>query len=149
MFYSTLSVTKHAPTVDTMEVTVEVIFTDDFSEWCHVQLMKNKSQVSGLMENLIAKLKNETRKLVKTIRSDNGGEYCSSDLDRTLRTLGIRHEKSAPYTPQQNGVAERENRTLVEATRSMIHGKGHPDELVGGSTYVCCIHPQPSSICLC
>ena len=60
---------------------------------------------------------------IKAVRSDNGGEYIG-ELRRELLRGGIRVETSAPYTPEQNGVAERMNRTLVESARSMIHAQG-------------------------
>jgi transposase InsO family protein len=57
---------------------------------------------------------------IKHIRSDNGTEFKNTGLDDYLDELGITHELSAPYTPQQNGVVERKNRTLVEMARTML-----------------------------
>jgi hypothetical protein len=57
---------------------------------------------------------------VKAFRTDNGGEYTSTKFEDYLKSEGIRHERTVPKTPQQNGVAERMNRTLVEAVRSML-----------------------------
>ena len=59
------------------------------------------------------------RKL-KVLRTDNGGEYTSADFKKYLKKEGVRHELTVPKTPEQNGVAERMNRTLVEAVRSML-----------------------------
>ena len=59
-------------------------------------------------------------KKLKTLRSDNGGEYTSKKFEDYLKSEGIRHERTIPKTPQQNGVAERLNRTLVESSRSML-----------------------------
>lgn len=90
--------------------------------------------------NFAALLKTETRRNVKKIRSDNGGEYCSKEFQDWLAKNGIRRETTAPYTPQQNGVAERGNRTIMEATRSQMHAKKIPMELwneaVSSSVYV-------------
>ena len=61
---------------------------------------------------------------VKVLRSDNGGEYLSSKFKEYLDKNGIHHELSVAYTPQQNGVAERMNRTLLELVRSTLHQKG-------------------------
>ena len=55
-----------------------------------------------------------------TLRTDNGGEFTSTQFEDFLRKEGIRHERTIPKTPQQNGVAERLNRTLVEMSRSML-----------------------------
>ena len=57
---------------------------------------------------------------IKHIRSDNGTEFKNTGLDTYLDTLGITHEFSAPYTPQQNGFVERKNKTLIEMARSML-----------------------------
>ena len=57
---------------------------------------------------------------IKHIRSHNGTEFKNSGLDEYLDELGITHELSAPYTPQQNGVVERKNMTLVEMARTML-----------------------------
>ena len=57
---------------------------------------------------------------IKHIRSDNGNEFKNTSLDEYFDILGITHELSAPYTPQQNGVVERKNRTLVEMPRTML-----------------------------
>jgi transposase InsO family protein len=61
---------------------------------------------------------------LKVFRSDNGGEFTSKAFDEVLCRDGIERQTSAPYTPQQNGVAERANRTLVEMARAMIHAQG-------------------------
>ena len=57
---------------------------------------------------------------VKTFRTDNGGEYMSTEFENYLKSEGIKHEYTIPKTPEQNGVSERMNRTLVEAVRSML-----------------------------
>ena len=67
-----------------------------------------------------ALVEKSTSKRLKVLRSDNGGEYLSSEFRDYLSREGIRHELTIPKTPQQNGVAERMNRTLVESVRSML-----------------------------
>jgi len=61
---------------------------------------------------------------IKTFLSDNGGEFVSKKFDNFLHECGIQRQTSAPYTPQQNGVVERTNRTIMECTRSMIRAQG-------------------------
>ena len=82
--------------------------------------------------------KSAGRKL-KVFRTDNGGEYTSKEFERYLMT-GVRHELTIPKTPEQNGVAERMNRTLVEATRAMLVGANLPHrfwaEAVSTVTYL-------------
>lgn len=108
-----------------------VTFKDDFSNWCVTRLIKNKSEVATALREFVAQVKTETGNDVKTIRSDNGGEYLGKELQAWLAQSGIRHETSAPYTPQQNGVSERLNRSIMEATRSLLYGKQVPIELWG------------------
>ena len=68
---------------------------------------------------------------VKTIRTDNGGEYTSTRFEEYLKSEGIRHERTIPKTPEQNGVAERMNRTLVETVRSMLMDAKLPHKFWG------------------
>jgi transposase InsO family protein len=65
------------------------------------------------------------------LRSDNGGEYTSKDFSDFCKEAGIKRELIVPYNPQQNGVAERKNRSIVEATKAMIHDQNLPMFLWG------------------
>ena len=96
-------------------------FKDEFSGRTGVFFMKNKSEMPSHFESFRAMLENQTGKKIKILRTDNAGEYESAKFTNRLAELGIKHETSAPYAPQQNGVAERENRTLIEMARCMIH----------------------------
>ncbi len=60
-------------------------------------------------------------KVLKVLRSDNGGEYVSAEFERYLRCEGIVHQRTAPHTPEHNGVAERCNRSVMEMARAMLH----------------------------
>ena len=64
-------------------------------------------------------VENATRKMLKCLRSDNGGEYCSKAFDDYCSYHGIRRENKILGTPQENGVSERMNRTIMERARSM------------------------------
>ena len=57
---------------------------------------------------------------MRAIRSDNGSEFKNSDFEKFCNSLGLEHQFSSPYTPPQNGVVERKNRTLVEMARTML-----------------------------
>jgi transposase InsO family protein len=61
-----------------------------------------------------------TGRKLKAIRTDNGGEFTSMEFEAHLTREGVRHELTVPKTPEQNGVAERMNKTLVETARSML-----------------------------
>ena len=82
-------------------------------------LVKFKEYVA-LMENATGNKIQELR-TVKRIRSDNGGEYTSKAFEEYCKGKGIKHEFTIPYSPQQNGVSERMNRTILDMARSMIH----------------------------
>lgn len=134
---STIGQLIHTDLVGPMQVSTPggsryvVVFKDDYSGWCVTRFLKNKSEVAKCLQEFVARLKVETGKEVKTVRSDGGGEYFGTDLVEWLAKLGIRHESSAPHSPQQNGKAERTNRTLMEAARSLLHARRLPIELWG------------------
>ena len=71
-------------------------------------------------------MENQTGRRIKVLRSDNGGEYTSKDFDEYCRQEGIKRQLTVPYTPQQNGVAERKNRAVVGAVRAMLHDQSIP-----------------------
>lgn len=87
-----------------------------------------------------AEVENFAGRRVKTLRTDNGGEFTSNRFQAHLKTCGIRHELTIPKTPEQNGVAERLNRTLVETTRAMLLDAKLPHqfwaEAVSTATYL-------------
>ncbi|PNX58084.1 retrovirus-related Pol polyprotein from transposon TNT 1-94 [Trifolium pratense] len=69
--------------------------------------------------------------MIKVLRTDGGGEYVSKEFDTLCERDGIIHEVVPSYTPQQNGVVERKNRTIMNMVRSMLKGKHLPKELWG------------------
>ena len=71
-------------------------------------------------------VENKIGKKLKCLRSNNGGEYCSHEFEDYCSTNGIRRQKTVPRTPQENGVAERMNRTIMERARSMRLHAGLP-----------------------
>ena len=82
--------------------------------------LRSKSEVSEKFVEYKALVENQTGHKIKVFRSDNGTEYVNERLSSLLRRCGIKHETTVPYSPQQNGIAERLNRTLVERARSML-----------------------------
>ena len=100
-----------------------VLFKDDCSGYRIVYCVKQKSQVLECFKKLQAFVKQETGNEIQKLRSDRGGEYMSKEFQEYLVTQSICHEVTCPYTPEQNGAAERENRTLMESARSMLHDK--------------------------
>ena len=74
-------------------------------------------------------VENNFNKNIKSIRSDGGGEYVKRDFQNFCESEGIQMEHSVPYTPQQNGVAKRKNRSLKEKATCLLHAKHIPPSL--------------------
>ena len=95
-------------------------FIDDKTRYVWVYILKRKDQVFEKFREWKALVENSIGQKLKALRSDNGGEYTSIEFEKYLKTEGVRHELTVPKTPEQNGVSERMNRTLVESVRSML-----------------------------
>ena len=95
-------------------------FIDDYSRWCEVVVLRQKSDLLDEFKNHVQKVENRSGKRVKCLQSDNGKEYVNKEFDAFLRLKGITRRLTVPHTPQQNGIAERKNRTLLEATRCLL-----------------------------
>uniref|UniRef100_A0A2N9HLU0 Uncharacterized protein n=1 Tax=Fagus sylvatica TaxID=28930 RepID=A0A2N9HLU0_FAGSY len=101
-----------------------VSFIDDYSRRCWVYPIKNKADVFSVFKIFKARVELESEKKIKCLRTDNGGEYTSVEFDSFCQQEGIKRQFTVAYTPQQNGVAERMNRTLLERTRAMLRTAG-------------------------
>src|SRR5579871_2579864 len=101
-----------------------IIFIDDKTKITFIYLLKTKGETFDKFKNFQALVENQQNKKIKRIRSDNGGEFTSKKFKQHLQDYGIQHETTVPYTPQQNGVSERSNRTIVERAKSMLHASG-------------------------
>ena len=119
-------------------------------------MLKKFKEYVNYVTNLIGKQ-------VKVLRSDNGGEYCLKEFTSYLKEEEIAHQLTVPYTPAQNGVAKRMNRTLVELTRSMmsyaslstnfwaeanstavyLRNRSPTKSLEGVTPYDCLLHQKP------
>ncbi|MCO5601082.1 hypothetical protein L7F22_055201 [Adiantum nelumboides] len=91
--------------------------------------LKAKSDVFAIFQHHVAMVENETGFKVQTLCADQGGEYMSGAFKDFLGKKGIKHQCTMPYTPQQNGVAERKNRSLMEMARCMFKAKSLPHKL--------------------
>lgn len=100
-----------------------VIFKDDFSHFRFVYFLKHKSEVLEKCKSFVRLAEKECGHPIRILQSDNGTEYVNNGMKQFLDENGIRHRRSVPYTPEQNGSAEREMRTIMEAARTMIHDK--------------------------
>ena len=100
-----------------------ITFIDDHSGYIKLYIIRHKSEA---YEKFLHYKRMSERQLgckMKRFRTDNGTEYLSKEFKQELADSGIIHETSTSYTPQQNGVAERSNRTLVESARAMLHAQ--------------------------
>ena len=106
-----------------------VTFIDDYTRYTEVVMLKNRSEVLSAFKKYMLRVKRETSHNIKVLRTDNAKEYISKEFTELLESEGIKHELTVPHTPQQNGVAERANRTLVEMARCMLLQSKQPNSL--------------------
>nr|GEU55425.1 hypothetical protein [Tanacetum cinerariifolium] len=97
-----------------------LVVTDDYSRFSWVFVLATKDETSLILKTFIISIENQINHKVKIIRSDNETEFKNHDLNQFYRVKGIKREFSVAGTPQQNRVAERKNRTLIEAARTML-----------------------------
>lgn len=103
-------------------------FIDDASRKVFLYFLERKNEAFGAYENFKAMTERQTGRKLKVLRTDNGTEYVNKTFRTSMAKDGVRHEKTCPYTPEQNGVAERMNRTLIEKARSMLNDSRLPKE---------------------
>ncbi|GKB92348.1 retrotransposon protein, putative, ty1-copia subclass [Tanacetum coccineum] len=98
-----------------------ITFTDDYSRYGYVYLLKHKHEVFETFKVFKNEVENQLGKTIKALRLDRGGEYISQEFKDYLKDCGIVQQLTPPYTPQHNGVSERRNRTLLNIVRSMMN----------------------------
>ncbi|GJV04553.1 putative ribonuclease H-like domain-containing protein [Tanacetum coccineum] len=117
-----------------------LVITDDFSRFSWVFFLRTKDETSGILKDFIRQIENQLNQKVKTIRCDNGTEFKNRDFIELCGSKGIKREYSNARTPQQNRVAERKNRTLIKAARTMLADSFLPNtfwaEAVSTACYV-------------
>ena len=97
-----------------------LVIVDDFSHFTWVFFLQDKSETQGTLKRFLRRAQNEFELKVKKIRSNNGSEFKNLQVEEYLEEEGVKHEFSAPFTPQQNGVVERKNMTLIGMARTML-----------------------------
>ncbi|KAL9996280.1 putative RNA-directed DNA polymerase [Helianthus debilis subsp. tardiflorus] len=115
-----------------------LVVTDDYSRFSWVMFLKSKDETFDSLMVLFKKIENLYQRPICRIRSDNGTEFKNSKMEEYCDERGILHEFSAPYTPQQNGVAERKNRTLIETARTMLADSKLPINFWGEAVSAAC-----------
>ena len=101
-----------------------VSFIDDSTRKVWAYPIRTKDRVFSIFSDWLAMVENQTGRKLKCLRTDNGGEFKSEDFIKFCRERGIRREYTAPYSPEQNGIAERMNRTIQERVVSMLQHSG-------------------------
>ncbi|GKA65979.1 putative ribonuclease H-like domain-containing protein [Tanacetum coccineum] len=97
-----------------------LVVTDDYSRFTWVFFLATKDETSGILKSFITGIENLVDHKVKVIRCDNGTEFKNREMNQFCEMKGILRQFSVARTPQQNRVAERRNRTLIEAARTML-----------------------------
>eukprot|EP00253_Pinus_taeda_P003388 PITA_03388 len=112
----------------------------------YISLRRNLKPLTG--KEFKALVENRTEKKIKVLRTDNSGEFCSKEFEEFYKKCGRARQKTTPYTPQQNGVVERMNKTLMERARSMLSGTGLGQEFWAEVVDTACylVNMSPSSM---
>ena len=113
-------------------------YLDDYSKLSIIQPIARKSDVTPITRDILTFLETHCGHQVKAVRTDGGGEYVNKELDSFFAEKGIAHQQTVAYTPQQNGKAERLNRTVLERTRAMLEDSQLPEELWAEAAVTAC-----------
>ncbi|KAK1614490.1 hypothetical protein QYE76_020007, partial [Lolium multiflorum] len=108
-----------------------LVIVDDYSRYSWVFLLKSKDETHREFIIFAKKAQRMYESEIKAIRTDNGTEFKNYTMQEFVDDEGIKHEFSAPYTPQQNGVVERKNRTIIEMARTMLSEFNSPHNFWG------------------
>jgi transposase InsO family protein len=106
-----------------------IVIIDDYSRHTWVFFSHDKTKVIAYFRKFAKRAQNEFDVKIKKIRSNNGKEFVNTNIKEYYDEVGIKHEVTATYTPQQNGVVERKNRTLITLARTMLDEYNTPQDL--------------------
>jgi transposase InsO family protein len=116
------------------------IFIDDYSRKCWIYFLKVKSDTFDKFKEYKAFIEKKTWKHIRTLRIDNGEEFESLQFEDFCKEARIKRQLTMPYNPQQNGVAERKNRTICEAAKTMMFDQDLPnflwEEVISTTVYI-------------
>ena len=104
-----------------------MLFTDDYSHFIWVSFLKFKLKTFKNFKKFKAFAENQSGKKLKALRTDSGGEFLSNEFIVFCDENRIHRQLTAPYTPQQIGVAEQKSRTVVEMARTLLKAQGSPN----------------------
>ena len=103
-----------------------ITFIDNYTHKAHVYFLSAKSEVFKKFKEFKVSMENDIKRQIGILCSDNRTEYVNKSFKQFLKEHGIRHTRMAPYTLQQNGMAERFNQTIIEMARMMMNTAGLP-----------------------
>ncbi|GKB58173.1 putative ribonuclease H-like domain-containing protein [Tanacetum coccineum] len=120
-----------------------LVVTDDYSRFSWVFFIATKDETSGILKSFITGVENLIDQRVKIIRCDNGTKLKNKEMNQFYEIKGIKREFSIARTPQQNGVAEKKNRTLIEVARTMLADSKIPTTFWAEAVYIACYVQKP------
>jgi transposase InsO family protein len=123
-----------------------LVIVDDYSRFTWVSFLQDKSNVFETFMSFAILAQNQFDFYIKKVRSDNGSEFKNARIDEYCDDKGIKHEFSSKYTPEQNGIVERKNRTLIDMARSMLAEYNVPDSYRAEAINIAC-HASNRSYC--
>jgi transposase InsO family protein len=103
-----------------------LLIVDDYSRYTWTLFVGDKSETPEIFKTFARRVQREYNSPIVKIRSDNGSEFKNMNIEDWCDKEGVKHEFSAIYTPQQNGVVERKNKTLITLARAMLDDYGTP-----------------------
>ncbi|PKU68501.1 Retrovirus-related Pol polyprotein from transposon TNT 1-94 [Dendrobium catenatum] len=108
------------PTISHQGYKYYLVIIDDFSRFTWLFMLRAKSEVPKIIIHFKIFIENQLSHKIKCIQTDGGSEFTNNELKSFLQNNGIHHRISCPYTPEQNGMAERKNRHIIETTRTLL-----------------------------
>jgi transposase InsO family protein len=111
---------------------------DDASRYCYVYLLKTKDEALDYFKIFKAEAENQLKRKIKCLRLDRGGEYFPISFDKFCAEHGIILERTPPYSPASNGIAERKNCILTDLVNAMLDTSGLSKAWWGGGSYIDC-----------
>ena len=137
-----------SPQTDILGKRYFLVCTDDYSRYSWLFLLKDKTEVTSNIKNLCKLIKRQFEEDVRGIRTDNARDFLNTELKEFLESEEIKHETSCPYTPQQNGLAERKIGDIVDKSRTFLIQGNIPTNLWGFAvmTAIHLINRLPSKV---
>ena len=123
-----------------------LVVVDDYSKYTWVELLGTKDETYQVVTSLLRRLQTQKETEILKIRSDNGTEFTVWGVEKYCDDHGIEHNFSTPGVPQQNGMAERKNRTLIEASKTLIAEANLPKYFWGEAVNTACYTQNRSLI---